>query len=49
MTFGDRRGSIDDIKNDWFMFPFVEVIHLPLLPKEGDTPFSKGTAGYPPL
>lgn len=38
MTSDDRRGGIDDIKYDWFMFPFVEVIHLPLLPNEGDIP-----------
>lgn len=49
MTVDDRRGGIDDIKYECSMFPFVEVIHLRLFPNEGDTPFSKGIAGYPPL
>lgn len=38
---------MDDIKSDCFMFPFVEVIHLLLLPNEGDPPFSNRAAGSP--
>lgn len=39
VTSDNRRGGIDAIKYDWFLFPFAEVIHLPLLPNEGGTPF----------